>query len=78
MFNSIIEKIEDWPISMEEGEKTRKEFMEEREEFRVRHTRAMEGYQQWDFGEDIDDEGEEEEWDSCGSSLNQNEDSLAR
>ncbi len=50
MFNLIVESVEDWPISMEEGEKIRKEFMEEREGFRVRHTSAMEGYQQWDFG----------------------------
>ena len=71
VFNAIIERVEDWPISMEEGENMRKEFIEEREGFRVRHTGAMEGYQQWDFGEDIDDE--DEEWDSCGSSINQSE-----
>ncbi len=48
-----------------------KESMEEREGFRVRHTRAMEGSQQWDFGDDIPDE--DEGWDACGSSVNQSE-----
>ena len=71
VFNLIVDRVEDWPISMEEGEKMRKEFVEEREEFRIRHTAAMEGYQQWDFDEcnDADDEG----WDSCGSSVNRRE-----
>ena len=76
MFNAIIERVEDGPISLEEGEKMRNEFVEEREGFRVRHTRAMEGYQQWDFGEDIDDE--DEQWDSCGSSVDQSEGALAQ
>ena len=77
VFDLIVENVGDWPISMEEGEKTKKEFLEEREEFRARHTFAMEGYQQWDFGEDHgDNDGEEEEdeeeeeeeeqgWDLC-------------
>ena len=76
VFNAIIEGVDGWPISLEEGEKTRKEFVEEREGFRVRHTRPMEGYQQWDFGEDIDDE--DEEWDSCGSSVDQSEGTLTQ
>ncbi len=71
VFNLIVESVEDWPISMEDGEKIRKEFMEEREGFRVRHTSAMEGYQQWDFGEDTVDE--DEGWEFCGSSVNNNE-----
>ena len=29
------------------------------EGFRVRHTRAMEGYQQWDFRDAIDDDDED-------------------
>lgn len=65
MFDLIIERVKDWPISMEEGEKMRKEFVEEREQFRVRHTRAMKGYSQWDFGEAFGHE--DEEWDFRGS-----------
>lgn len=61
VFDLIIDNVEDWPISMEEGEKTRKEFLEERKEFRVRHTSAMEGYQQWDFDEDHGDDDDDEE-----------------
>ena len=77
MFDKIIEGVEDWPLSRDEGEKMRKEFVEEREGFRVRHTRAMEGYQQWDFGEDVDDD-EDGEWDSCGGSVGQSEGTVAQ
>ena len=65
VFDAINERVEDGPISLEEGEKMRAEFVEETEGFRMRHTRAMEGYQQWDFGDDMDDEDEER--DSCGN-----------
>ena len=76
VFDLIIERVEDWPISMEEGEKIRREFVEEREEFRIRHTRAMEGYSEWDFGEanDADGDSEDEEWDKCGSLVDHNDD----
>lgn len=38
-----------YPISMAEGERIRKEFVAEREEFCRKHTEAMEGYEEWDF-----------------------------
>ena len=60
VFDRIVEGVEDWPVSREEGERMRREFVEERDGFRVRHTRAMEGYQQWDFGEEGDDDEDEE------------------
>ena len=70
VFETVVGMVEGWPFSMEEGERIREEFLEEREEFRVRHTEAMEGYSQWDFGEyksDSDSENEDQDWDSCGS-----------
>lgn len=67
VFDLIVENVGDWPISMDEGGRMRKEFVEEREQFQVRHTQAMEDYQQWDFGEanDADEDDEDEEWDLC-------------
>lgn len=49
IFANIIENVDDYPISMEEGLKMREEFRGERREFRDRHTRAMEEYEEWDF-----------------------------
>ena len=72
VFDLIIENVEDWPLSREEGERLRSEFLTEREEFRRRHTKAMEDYQQWDFGEISDEEDgddQDEGWDTCGSSV---------
>lgn len=45
----IIDKVDDYPISMEEGLRMRDEFRAERENFRKCHTKAMEEYDQWDF-----------------------------
>ena len=52
VFERIISLVDDYPISLEEAERTRKEFQGEREEFRTRHTKAMVNYAQWDFGTD--------------------------
>ena len=49
IFANIIENVDDYPISMEEGLRMREEFHSEREEFRERHTRAMEEFEDWDF-----------------------------
>lgn len=49
IFDHIVENVEDYPISMEEGLKTRDEFKSERREFQKRHTDAMEEYEEWDF-----------------------------
>ena len=42
-------KKEEWPIGMREAERTRREFWEENEEARRRHTKAMEDYLEWDL-----------------------------
>ena len=39
----------EWPIGMQEAERTRSEFWEENEEARRRHTKAMEDYLEWDL-----------------------------
>jgi len=49
IFNLIVEMVDDYPISMEEGLRMRREFKAEREAFRERHTQAMEEYDEWDF-----------------------------
>lgn len=51
VFNGIIDRVDDgaYPISRAEGERMREEFREEREQFRRKHTEAMEGYEEWDF-----------------------------
>lgn len=63
IFRHIIEQVEDFPISTEEGERIRKNFKEERGAFRERHTKAMEGFEEWDFSGEpgVDDEDEEED-----------------
>lgn len=51
VFDNIVEMIdeESYPISMEEGKRIRKDFLQERETYRKKHTEAMEGYDEWDF-----------------------------
>lgn len=51
IFAAIVERVDEaaYPISREEGERMREEFREEREQFRRKHTAAMEGYEEWDF-----------------------------
>lgn len=61
IFNLIIEMVDDYPISMEEGLQMRQEFRAERKAYRSRHTQAMKEYDQWDFydesdGPNVDDE----------------------
>lgn len=51
LWHKIVEMVDDWPISLEEAERTRAEFVQEREEFRERHTKAMIEYGEWDFGD---------------------------
>lgn len=49
IFDNIIEKFNGYPISMEEGLRMRKEFMNERREFQERHTKTITQYAEWDF-----------------------------
>ncbi|KAL8715363.1 MAG: hypothetical protein Q9220_000696 [cf. Caloplaca sp. 1 TL-2023] len=49
LFNKIIDSLDQYPISMEEGLRIRDDFRSERQQFRDRHTQAMEEYEQWDF-----------------------------
>jgi len=61
IFNLIVEMVDDYPISMEEGLRMRREFEAEREAFRERHTQAMEEYDEWDFyGEPGAGDGDDE------------------
>ncbi|KAL8799657.1 MAG: hypothetical protein Q9182_005727 [Xanthomendoza sp. 2 TL-2023] len=66
IFKHIIDSIDEeaYPISTAEGERIRANFVREREEFRKKHTEAMEGYEEWDFyGEPgfRDGEGDDDE-----------------
>lgn len=62
IFNIIVNKVDQYPISMEEGLRMQDNFQVERRGFRERHTQAMEEYDEWDFygepgvGEEGDDE----------------------
>lgn len=49
VFDRIVEFVDGYPLAVEEGEKMRREFREERERFREGHTRAMEEYLRWDL-----------------------------
>ena len=51
LWDKIVGMVDDWPIGLEEAERIRKDFLKEREDFRERHTRAMEEYGEWDFGD---------------------------
>ncbi|KAL9026239.1 MAG: hypothetical protein Q9196_005064, partial [Gyalolechia fulgens] len=53
VFDNVIEMIdeESYAVSMEEAQRIKKDFMQERETYRKKHTEAMEGYGEWDFGE---------------------------
>lgn len=57
IWNRIVDSMEGWPLSMEEGLEMRREFVEEREESRRQHTESMEKYLPWDLRRyDEDDE----------------------
>ena len=57
VWERIVDSVDDWPLTMEEGMKMRREFVEEREEFRRQHTESMEKYLPWDLRRlDEDDE----------------------
>ena len=51
VFDAIVDRVDEdaYPISREEGERMREEFREERDQFRRKHTEAMERYEEWDF-----------------------------
>ncbi|KAL8774321.1 MAG: hypothetical protein Q9209_001072 [Squamulea sp. 1 TL-2023] len=51
IFQRIMEIMDEdsYPISVDEGERTRRDFVQERETYRRNHTAAMEGYDEWDF-----------------------------
>lgn len=51
LWDRIVEMVDGWPIGPEEAERLRGEFVEEREGFRERHTKAMVEYAEWDFGD---------------------------
>ena len=55
IFDKIIDMADGNPISMEEAEEIRTEFLEEREEYRRQHTKSMEAYLGWDL-RGLDDE----------------------
>ena len=50
VWDKIVDSVEDWPLSMEEGDRLRKEFVDEREKFQRQHTKSMENYLGWDLG----------------------------
>ena len=54
IFERIMELVDGYPISVEEGHEMRGRFKEERERFRVKHIQAMMDYLTWDL--DWDDE----------------------
>lgn len=56
VWEKIVDSVDSWPLSMEEGEQMRKEFIEERESFQRQHTKSMEDYLGWDLGGYDDDE----------------------
>ena len=51
LFRHIIDMMDDesYPISLEDAQRMRIEFKQERERFRMKHTEAFEGYDEWDF-----------------------------
>lgn len=55
VWSHIVELVDGWPLSMEEGKEMRKKFVEEREESRRQHTESMEAYLPWDLGWDEDE-----------------------
>jgi len=63
IFCQIIEEVEDYPLSTKEGERMRQSFKEEREAFRERYARAMEGFAKWDlWGEPGVEDEEDDGW----------------
>ena len=49
VFDRVIELVDGYPLSMEEGEQIRKQFKEERARFTEKHTKAMMEYLTWDL-----------------------------
>ena len=52
LFDLVVEMVDGFPISLEDGEQMRKEFRAEREEFQRKHTEAMLSYLTFDFEPD--------------------------
>lgn len=61
IFDHVISYVDNIPISLAEGKRTRDEFKAERVEYRQKHTRAMEGYHEWIFVGEPGVEGADEE-----------------
>ena len=49
IFDMVVDRVEGYPISLDEGRRMRDDFSAERQAFRERHTQAMEEYDEWDF-----------------------------
>ena len=49
IFDKIISMVDGYPVSVEEAQKIRTEFVAEREEYRKQHTKSMEAYLGWDL-----------------------------
>ena len=45
----ICEQVDEYPIAMEEAERIREDFVEERKAFIEKHTKALESFEEWDF-----------------------------
>ncbi|KAL8823632.1 MAG: hypothetical protein Q9191_005684 [Dirinaria sp. TL-2023a] len=49
IFERIVDMVDGYPLSVEQGYEMRREFKEERERFREKHTQAMMDYLTWDL-----------------------------
>ena len=49
VWERIVGMVEGYPLGMDEAEKIRREFVEERAEVQKKHTKAMEEYLEWDL-----------------------------
>ena len=49
VWERIVDMVEGYPIAMDEAEKIRREFVEERAEVQRKHTKAMVEYLEWDL-----------------------------
>lgn len=61
IFEHVVAYVDEYPITLEEGKRTRDEFKALRETYREKHTQAMEGYEEWDFEGEPGTESADEE-----------------